>query len=290
MKYFSKNLLYLIFLCLLLVNKITSLETKNTLLNDFKKISYYTVNLKTVCVCNNFLFYNESNAKEYQQCLLKKTIETKDSCQPNERSKGKKIDDFKYKYLIGEYDGKYLTEINPFSEKYRKHVWGDCSPNCFKKLNKSDLEYRILKELNSYRKLHGADKLSLDKKYSKLAKKISYEYFEKNNYDICHNTTAYGCIQLFSETDQAHLGVTKLYNNLLWYYNWKENSFKHFLLHPIQLIWKKARNIGIHISELNSVTCIFLTFSSKVKNDKNYKKNVSPVLKKYILEYGSFKE
>ncbi|CEF63563.1 CAP domain-containing protein [Strongyloides ratti] len=285
MKNLSKFLLRVLILTILSISSTISLLIDPEKNLDHNILIYYTADLKRVYVCNKYLFYNEAKALEYQNYLYLNFNKNTSTYKPPGGTKNK-INKIKNKYMIGERSYGYFVAINPFSERFRERVWGDCG-ECYSKINISDFRNRVLEELNMYRKIHGVPSVSYDSKYNELAKSEAENFLKTHNSFICIRRTEYSCIYLELSNFDAHSMITSLYVKLMTYYNWKKNSYTPNLVNGVQLIWKKAKYIGLDFAIEGSFVTTFLIFSSKVTDDKNYKKNVFPVKSTYIKKYGT---
>ncbi|CEF63569.2 CAP domain-containing protein [Strongyloides ratti] len=285
MKYLLKVLFNVSIFIILLIS---STKSKKPDLKKYIKritLTYYTADLKRVYVCNNYLFYNETKALLYHELITNNYRKVNSNFKPLGGTKNK-IKKMKNKYIIAEKNEGFFYEINPFSERYKGHVWGDCD-ECFSNITNSEFRSRVLKELNFYRKLHGVPPVSYHSKYNNYAKEEAKKFLKTHKNSSCVTKTKFGCVYLELSNYYAHLAISALYEKLLAYYDWKNNLYKSNLETAIQLIWKKVKYIGIGFAQEDDHVHIFLTFSSKVKNDKDYKKNVRPVMKKYIKKYGT---
>ncbi|CEF61706.1 CAP domain-containing protein [Strongyloides ratti] len=291
MKYLLKFLLHVsIFITLLIsstVSKKKTTKNKEPTLEEFNRltgITCYTADLKRVFVCNNYLFYNETKAVLYHIKIYNDFKKIKSKSKPDGAFTNK-IKTIKNKYIIGEYRGGDFYEINPFVEKYREEVWGDCG-DCYRQITYPNFKVRVLEEINCYRKLHGVPIVSYDSKYNKYAKEEVKKFLKTRKSSSCDKQTKFGCVYMALPDSQAHLVISTLYEKLLAYYDWRKNVYKSKLDPAIQLIWKEVKYIGIDFTQKDYYLHIFLTFSSKVKNDKSYDKNVLPVKSTYIKKYG----
>ncbi|CEF63564.2 CAP domain-containing protein [Strongyloides ratti] len=248
-------------------------------------ITYYIADLTRVYVCNDYLFYNETKALLYQDKIYDDYKKIKSKFIPDGGIKDK-IKTMKNKYIIGENKGGRFYEINPFTELCKKNIWGVCV-DCYYKISNSELRKRLLEEINFYRKLHGVPSVSYHSKYNNYAKEEAKKFLKTNKSSSCVHQTKFGCVYLPVPDIFVQFTINSIYEKLLAYYDWKKNAYKSKLESAIQLIWKKARYIGISFAQEDYFVFIFLTFSSKVKNDKNYKKNVRPIMSKYIKQYGT---
>ncbi|CEF63568.1 CAP domain-containing protein [Strongyloides ratti] len=284
MKYLLKFLLHVSIFIILLISSTISKEPTLEELVDLTALTYYTAELKRVYVCNGYLFYNETKALLYQDKIYDdyKKIKSKSTPDGGYKNKFKKM---KNKYIIGEKRAGHFYEINPFVEKFREKVWGDCG-DCYNKITNSDFRSRVLKEINFYRKLHGVPPVSYHSKYNNYAKEEAKNFLKTQKNSICVKETKFGCIYMALPDSYSHLIISALYEKLLAYYDWKKNVYQSKLDPAIQLIWKKVKYIGIGFAKEDYNIHVFLTFSSKVKDDKDYKKNVFPVKSTFIKKYG----
>ncbi|CEF63565.1 CAP domain-containing protein [Strongyloides ratti] len=279
-----KFLLFVSIFIPLVISSILSKKKEVLKFEDDTTLYYYTANLKRVYACKGYLFYNETKAILFQDKIFDNYKKIKSKSTPDGGYKNK-FQKLKYKYLIGEKRAGNFYEINPFVERFRQKAWPKCY-ECFKKLGESDFRCFMLKELNYYRKLHGIAKVSYHSKYNTYAKGEAKKFLKTNKYSSCVNQTKFKCVYLPIPAGFAHTVISTLYEKLLAFYNWEKNVYKSKLDTAIHLIWKKLRYIGVGFAQKDGYLNIFLTFSSKVKNDKDYKKNIRPILKKYIKLYG----
>ncbi|CEF61705.1 CAP domain-containing protein [Strongyloides ratti] len=284
MKYFLKFFLLELIFITLLISSIISKEPTLEEFADLTALTYYTADLKRVYVCNDYLFYNETKALFYQDKIYDdyKKIKSKSTPDGGYKNKLKKL---KNKYIIGERRAGHFYEINPFVEKFGEKVWGDCR-SCYHEIFTTIFRKRVLEEINYYRKLHGVPKVSYHSKYNNYAKDEVKKFLKTGKSSSCDKQTKFKCVYMALPDSQAHLVISTLYEKLLALYDWEKNVYKSKLDPAIQLIWKKVKYIGIGLAQKQYHLHMFLTFSSKVKNDKDYKKNVRPIMRKYIKLYG----
>ncbi|CEF63566.2 CAP domain-containing protein [Strongyloides ratti] len=252
-----KFLLFVSIFIPLVISSILSKKKELLKFEDDTTLTYYTANLKRVYACMGYLFYNETKAILFQDKIFDNYKKIKSKSTPDGGYKNK-FQKLKYKYLIGEKRAGNFYEINPFVERFRQKAW----PKCYE------------------------SKVSYHSKYNTYAKGEAKKFLKTNKYSSCVNQTKFKCVYLPIPAGFAHTVISTLYEKLLAFYNWEKNVYKSKLDTAIHLIWKKLRYIGVGFAQKDGYLNIFLTFSSKVKNDKDYKKNIRPILKKYIKLYG----
>ncbi|CEF63561.1 CAP domain-containing protein [Strongyloides ratti] len=295
MKYFFLNIFICILLfIILLTDKITSVRVKTKkkeqqkyvdFTRDRYKISYYRINSETVLECNGYVFANEIYAINYYRYLWSNTTEDKSQYRPTGGSRRFNITHVRNKYLIKEYSAGMYFLKNPFSTKIHGYVWDGCEYNCYSQNNFMEFRKRVVKELNLYRQLHGAGKLIYSVKFSKIAQSMANERAQKGIHSHCDRNPVFGC--LAGSLMRQNIGniISSMYNDLLGNYDFAFMFLNRKKYYPLQLIWKSSKYFGVGIAEDSFYAYVVLTFSSILRNDKNYYKNVSPIQKKFIALY-----
>ncbi|CEF63571.1 CAP domain-containing protein [Strongyloides ratti] len=172
-----------------------------------------------------------------------------------------------------------------FSKFIHDRIWGSCDHDCASKNNFKEFKKRSLEELNEYRKLHYANKLYTSESLDKIAQKEADRYIKTKGDQTCKLKDDYGCVTSKLYKTFITFFIQTLYDELLLTYRWKKKYLKRKHLHLVQLIWRKAKYIGIGIAKEKDCVYLVLAFSSKVKTHSGYKYNVLPIRNKYILKY-----
>uniref|UniRef100_A0A0K0G045 CAP domain-containing protein (inferred by orthology to a zebrafish protein) n=1 Tax=Strongyloides venezuelensis TaxID=75913 RepID=A0A0K0G045_STRVS len=165
-------------------------------------------------------------------------------------------------------------EIYCISYKVWRHVWYRCDYKCFANNHFVELKYRLIKELNIYRKIHEVKPLYKDlglynkaqKHALRLAglKSITRDRYDKKN----------GLVMGIAYYPAASIMMKKWYDEG-YRYDYSLNYPRPGSQSFTQLIWKSTTHVGIGVANRGYHIWIVLKFYPKGNVNGKYKYNIN---------------
>uniref|UniRef100_A0A0N5B1Z9 SCP domain-containing protein n=1 Tax=Strongyloides papillosus TaxID=174720 RepID=A0A0N5B1Z9_STREA len=131
----------------------------------------------------------------------------------------------------------------------------------------------MLREINSYRSMHGVEHLVTTQQLTELAQVLADKYALWQNLEI-HKHFAYGVLYTYVRVFSASVIVRNWYDTNTKYSfgrgNIKSKAAKNFA----QLVWKSTKQIGIGVQDEDGYLYVVCVFFPKGNKKGEYKKNV----------------
>uniref|UniRef100_A0A0K0FD11 CAP domain-containing protein (inferred by orthology to a zebrafish protein) n=1 Tax=Strongyloides venezuelensis TaxID=75913 RepID=A0A0K0FD11_STRVS len=192
----------------------------------------------------------------------KSLTKSKESLNKNE------INDKNKKGSLDEHSSKKITSFQIWHR-----VWESCSFRCYSKNHYERLRILMLKEINTYRSIHGVEHLVSTQQLVELAQVLADKYAMRQTLEI-HKRFAYGVLYTYVNAFSVSVIVRNWYDtNTKYSFRWgklKSSVAKNFA----QLVWKSTKQIGIGIQDEDGLVYVVCLFFPKGNEKGNYKKNI----------------
>uniref|UniRef100_A0A0K0E240 SCP domain-containing protein n=1 Tax=Strongyloides stercoralis TaxID=6248 RepID=A0A0K0E240_STRER len=261
--------------------------TRDTFLEDSKKVSYYLVGARVLFECNGFVFTKHKKAIDYYN-LIHSNTSIKKSFKPAGGIRPTRVPGYDKKYKINEYDYNSVVVRNPFTRKIWKTIWYGCYYYCLKANNFKLLKTGLLSEINHYRKLHGSRALVEVSHLDQAARSCINEKIATNDYKL-KNSKKFGSVYFATYKTNINLILKDLFDRFFGYYNYGNNFFLKKFEKQTLMLWNRTTLVGLDAFLRGDIVHILFIFYSKGNIDGEYRKNIFPVSDKVLHMYNTFK-